>query len=502
MDRNEQLLLTDLTELVSTLGQDGGQISASVYDTAQTLRFAASSDSDATLEWLSDQQHSDGGWGDPAIPRSRAASTLAAVLALHARGHGQHADQAVRAGLAYLGDQAHLWDTLPDDMPIAAEVVLPRLVDEALDAGLTLDPLAYTKLRTLGNRRKRMIMSMPPSPGAPAFHSWEAWGTCADPRLLDAAGSVGHSPAATAAWYAAAGNNHDVHREHALAYLEAAAQATSVRLPGVVPTVWPYGRNEQIVSLFTLLLAGVFHHPALQPMVTAQIHDLRQALRPDGYGISDTFRCDGDLTAMAFAVLSVSGAACNRSTLRSYVVDQACMTYPQELQQSRSATAHAAHALALLGDDSTPLLSALLEHRDPDGRFTNEKWHGSVWYLTSHTLHACVAAGQIDAAQQSLAAILAHQRTDGGWGIDASNGEETAYGALALLALDQAHALPPAGAMALHCAARWLRANYRPLGEETTRRWTGKELYRPRRIARIEEVAVTFACIQGAWGQQ
>ena len=39
-----------------------------------------------------------------------------------------------------------------------------------------------------------------PGAGSAAVYSWEAWGTEPTPDLVDALGSVGHSPAATAAW--------------------------------------------------------------------------------------------------------------------------------------------------------------------------------------------------------------------------------------------------------------------------------------------------------------
>jgi hypothetical protein len=114
-----------------------------------------------------------------------------------------------------------------------------------------------------------------------------------------------------------------------------------------------------------------------------------------------------------------------------------------------------------------------------------------------HTMIACDMPG---AACESLDAILAHQHADGGWGITCSTAEETAYGALALLALSQRDLLSAAGQAALHRAGRWLLANYKPFGEDPTARWTAKQLYRPRRIARIEEVGVTLACVLGGWG--
>jgi hypothetical protein len=296
----------------------------------------------------------------------------------------------------------------------------------------------------------------------------------------------------------------DQERSAARSYLAGAACATGIGIDGVMPTVWPYGRNEQLVSLYTLLLSGLLDEPGLRPSLERQIAELRRAARPDGYGISDLFRCDGDLTAMAFAVLSHVGDWPDTAVLRRYIVAEAvgesCLTYPQELQRSRSATAHAAQALSLLGEDATPLARYLLHRRDSDGRMTGEKWHGAWLYLTGHAMHAFIACDLPGAAADSLEGILAYQHNDGGWGINGSTVEETAYGALALLGLARNDLLSEPGQAALHRAGRWLLANYRPFAEDTTARWTAKELYCPRRIARVEQVGVTLACALGGWG--
>src|SRR5690606_41668810 len=59
-------------------------LSPSVYDTAQALRFCPPTQgAERTVAWLLEQQHNDGGWGNPAAPRTRDLPTLAAILALH-----------------------------------------------------------------------------------------------------------------------------------------------------------------------------------------------------------------------------------------------------------------------------------------------------------------------------------------------------------------------------------------------------------------------------------
>jgi hypothetical protein len=500
-------LSAELADLIAVLGNDGGLIGPSVYDTAQLLRFAPPANPEPALNWLRSQQYADGGWGDPAVPNGRDIATLAAVLALQPHVRSTEDQAALTGALHFLRAHIPLWQTPGEDIPLAAELLLPWLVSAAHAQGLPCHPDDYAELAKLGNYRRGLIARIRPKAATPPLHSWEAWGEYAEQRNVDSSGGVGHSPAATAAWFHSAAYNADLADERAAAqrYLQGAAYATGVGIEGVVPTVWPYGRNEQLVSLYTLLLAGVLDHPALQASLAPQIANLRHALRPEGYGISDIFQCDGDLTAMAFAVLHQFDIQSDPAILRRYLVDESvgrsCLTYSHELQRSRSATAHAAHALALLGDDATALADYLIYRRDADGRMTGEKWHTTWLYLTGHAMHTFIACGMPEAACAALDGLVAHQNDDGGWGIAGTTTEETAYGVFGLLALAQNNLLSEAGQEALHRAGSWLLSNYRPGVEDLTERWTAKQLYCPRRIARVEELGATLACALGGWGE-
>jgi hypothetical protein len=498
MNRTTDILLTDLRYMITDLGKNGGLIGPSVYDTAQTLRFAPPREGTwPALEWLLKQQHPDGGWGDPRTPMARDMATLAAVLALRMHATRKATRVAIDAGVSFLRRQSAQWaGPLPDDIPLAAELVLPSLLDQAREQGIALPEEPYAALIAFGAKRRRMMAKLQISPGTPSTHSWEAWGQNRDASLLDGAGSIGHSPAATAAWLHATRDFPDLAESRSIAqrYLEQAAQATGLGIPGVVPTVWPYERNEQSVSLYAVLLAGLFRHPGLRDALSAQVEDMWHGLRTEGQGISDHFATDGDITAMDFAIVAAMGHRPNRAILERYIVGDSCLTYPNEMQRSFSATTHAAHTLALLGGDPTPLLNYLRERRAPDGRWMGDKWHASWLYLTSHTIHALVAAEQVEEALTALPALLDHQRVDGSWGVTDAASEETAYAVLGLLAFQQVGALPETGRESLRRAGDWLLANYRPLAEEAGACWTAKEMYRPRRISRTIEISATLAC--------
>jgi hypothetical protein len=490
-------LLTDLRRLICELGTSGGLIGPSAYDTAQVLRFAPPAEAGPALDWLLEQRHCDGGWGDVAVPRARDVPTLAALLALQ-NYHNPAARNAIQAGLSFLRRQAPQWiGSLPDDIPLAAEMILPALIDEAHQQGMDLPDAPYKDLRALGEQRRRQVMHLEAQPGTPLVHSWEAWGQNQDATLLDATGSIGHNPAATAAWLHTTRDCMDLADARAAAqyYLGQASQATGVDIPGVVPAVWPYARNEQIVSLFSILLAGLLKHPALHDVIYPQVDDLWRSLRPEGQGICDYFAADGDNTAMLFAVAATAGYQPDLSVLQRYIVDNSCLTYPNEMQRSLSATAHAAHAMAILGGDSMRLLDYLDTRRAADGRLLGDKWHASWLYISTHTIHALLAAGQYENVVSALPGLLDHQHADGSWGVTAATSEETGYAMLGLLALDQAGMLPDSGRQAMRRGGRWLLNNYRPLTEELGACWIAKGLYRPRRIARAIELSATLAYV-------
>lgn len=495
MNRVVDLLITDLRYLVSELGKDGGLTSPSIYDTAQVLRLTPSDDTTwQTLQWLLDQQQGDGGWGNPAIPLTRAVPTLATVLAINTHCTRRRDQVALRAGVDFLNRQAIQWAApLPDDIPSAVELLLPYLLEEASSAGLALNREPYSAILALGHRRRRMIAKLNPKAGTAAAHSWEAWGSEADPAVIDGSGGVGHSPAATAAWIARARGKSDLADlvSNAQGYLASAAASTGMHLRGIMPNAWPIARTEQATGLYGILLANMLDYPALQDAVQPILTDLARGLTPKGIGTSDFFTPDGDDTAMALACLAGKRKVPVDAMLH-FAIDSHFYTYIGELQPSLSATAHALHALALLGTTWPNANSYLHERKSPDGRWIGDKWNGSWLYTTCHTLAALLSTETFDPTT-TINSILAHQHADGGWGLDVSNSEETAYAVATLFQLQRANLLPANGYDALRRAATFLVSRYRPFAEESVAVWLAKEPYRPRRVSRAFELSATLA---------
>jgi hypothetical protein len=488
MDQHTFTLIAELQALLNDLGNDGGLVSPSIYDTAQVLRLAPPADGGAhAREWLLAQQRPDGGWGDPALPRARDLPTIAALLALHAHRGDPRAAEAVRAGTAFLRDHApeHWSGSLADDLPVGIELLLPRLLNVAREAGLDMPHTVYAPLYALGERRRQIIARMRPRAGTSPVHSWEAWGSQPDRAVIDGSGGVGHSPAATAAWLRAAAARADLAEAQAAArrYLERASAATGLGIPGVVPTVWPITRFEHVWLLYTLANAGLLEHPQLREAAERQLSSLAGALRPPGIGMSDDFMQDGDITATTIATLKAAGYATDSDLLEHFKDNDHFRTYPNELQVSLTTTAHAVHALTLSGVDATRQIGFLVRRQDYDGRWVGDKWHSSWLYTTAQVIIALAHTDHLSALPAAVSALIGRQHDDGGWGMGAgSTITETAYITLALALLWSRNVSAASIQSAIRRAAGYLRRQYAHTALGTAAHWMGKELYRPYRV--------------------
>ncbi|WP_438013587.1 prenyltransferase/squalene oxidase repeat-containing protein [Sorangium sp. So ce315] len=482
--------LDELRRLITEIGQGGGLVSPSVYDTATALRFETFPDArEGIVAWLLDQQRSDGGWGLSSVPRARALPTLASIVALHPhRDAAPRVRQACEGALDFLRDQAGHWGTsLPDDIPVGLELLMPWLLHEASSLGLGVDSTPYRALSALGDRRRALIAKARPGAGSAASHSWEGWGSDSSRDLLDESGGVGHSPAATAAWLHASRDRADLADARATArdYLLQASRSTRVGVPGVVPTVWPIDRFEQAWVLYALRILDLADDPRLADVVRPKLLDLRAALRPEGMGMSDAFVHDGDITSTVIATLGDLGAPHALDTLRRFEKDGMFITYANELQPSLTTNAHAIHALACYGEKAPEPTRYLLRRQEPDGRWVGDKWHSSWLYTTTQVMLALLQEGQMSAVKAGMAALLRAQREDGGWGAgSASTAAETAYAVLALFAARKDRELEAMTRGAWQGGSRWLMANADIELDQDQLRWIGKELYCPARVDR------------------
>lgn len=493
----------ELQALVADLGKEGGLISPSIYDTAQVIRlYPPPEGPQPAIEWLLHQQHSDGGWGEPSTPYARDVPTLSAILALHSYPQERTNRAATAAGLDFLEKQAEQWSDLPiDALPIATEMILPYLLEEANRAGLTLDRQPYAKLYHLRDRKCRLISAQPLQAGSPPTYSWEALGQPAHAISPDCSGGIGHSPAATAAWLWQAEDQPALRHASMTArqYLQKAATATGVGLPGVVPNVWPITGFELTYGLHALLVAGLLRHPTLDRITKLHVAELWRVMQSGG-GVSfgENFSPDVDDTGAATAVLQRMAYAVDARTVLQFKQNGHFCTFHQELNPSILANAHALYGLASTEQRHVAAETFLLQHQRRDGRWLADKWHSSWIYTTLEVVLTLSQLGYSTEIAHAVNALVSFQKSDGGWGSHANATRvETSYALVVLTLLQRQGLLNEQGVNALPQGQQWLRRHAHPYELPDTRLWLGKELYTPYRVDRIYELsALSFAALQ------
>lgn len=480
---------TELGIVISQLGMQGGLVTPAVYDTARYIFYTPHPD-DRTFQWLCDQQCPDGGWGDPAVPMARDMPTLAAVIALCR--HERYRHQVSRALVFLHRHVPETWkDVVPLDIPVAAEILIPHLLGELQALGYALPAAYYLELRKVGALKLALITRHSPRAGSAAMHSWDGWGRIASLDCLDGSGGVGHSPAATLAWLAQT----ELDNTAAARYLQEAHEATGAGIPGLLPTVWPIYRFEQVWGLFFLGVAGLFGDKALQGCIDPHINAIAKHIEPHGIGMSDTFVSDGDITSTALIVLFMAGREVNIAILDPFCVGNHVQSYRGELQPSLTTTAHALHIFALLGHDTTHLSEYLAAHQRADGCWHGDKWHSSWLYTTSQVLLALIHANAKDVLASGVVGLLRYQQMDGGWGKHASTLAETAYAVLALHSVaEHSASLRELCLDALRRAKQRLSPPFAECDLSIPAYWIGKELYTPPRVDTVAIFAAHIIC--------
>ncbi|MEU1820306.1 prenyltransferase/squalene oxidase repeat-containing protein [Streptomyces roseifaciens] len=457
-----------------------------------------------TLQWLQERQHPDGSWGGRiALPADRLTSTLAAVCAL-----ADYAETtppgpygwvagALKRGTGHLKSLAREWRTGPHE-PIGFEFVVPELTRRLRAHGVDLPAQAWPDIHAL--RRDKLARMAAASAGSfspsGAFASSlspslrycmevapdEAFAGAA-PALQSPGGSVGCSPAATAALWRSTGD------ARALAYLDHLAHRSR---DGGAPEVHPVEAFETGWSLYHLGRAGL-----LPPSAAHHLEALAGELDRRGWvGFSREFPVpEADTTAMTINLLPHLGvvAASRLGLLLRYEADDHFFHYPGERGASVSVNARLLeafnHAPGMHGPQRRKLIRFLLESRAADGSWL-DKWHMSPYYATAHV---CFALGRFASAEGPLTRthewLLDTQHPNGSWGAGGGQPEETAYAILALDAL--AGGDLPLPARTSHLAHRYL-VPYLDAGPDAfAELWLGKSLYTP--IAVVQSAVIAAA---------
>ncbi|MEU3456559.1 prenyltransferase/squalene oxidase repeat-containing protein [Micromonospora sp. NPDC006766] len=449
------------------------------------------------ITYLLQSQRADGGWGPPQgyalVPTLSATEALLGTIRSMGPGaQRDHLATAAARGLRVLTNWLRADLQVPDTP--GADLIVPSLVAEInqhLDRvavpclepwqGVRLGlPVGVDDVRLV---KVRQAMAAGAELPGKLLHFLEVLGSAARRAAIVhpvGPGTVGASPAATAAWIGSPDSA--TSSEPALAYL------ASVGRDGPVPCPFPITVFEQAWVVSGLARVGMRF--AVPPSIVA---NLGAAMDPTGTATGPGLPADADTTSVALYALGQIGQPVNLRGLWTYETEDGFCTWPGEDGFSVTTNAHVLDAVGQYVHNSVDpesrnvaainrLTATLREHQLPDGQW-RDRWHASPYYATMCCALALNDFGHgsiaIEAVTKAVDWILSTQRSDGSWGRWGGTAEETAYALQVLLT-----ARP--GAAGVGAAAR---RGYAYLGGAEGQRpapplWYGKELYHPAAIVR------------------
>jgi halimadienyl-diphosphate synthase len=490
-----------------------GQVSPSVYETGRLVTLSPwLTGHAARVRFLLDAQRPDGGWGvpDDGYALVPTLSATEAILSVRRRARdapdpgatdGELARAAAR-GLNRLSGLLSGGGPAIPDMP-AVELTVPYLIalinrrlglpgqpeqGRRLAPPAGMDGAKLTAIRAALSAGRRMPQKL--------WHALEVAGDIARglPRVRpELTGTIGASPAATAAWLGDRGPAEpgDPARWH--------LESVIALHGGPVPCGFPITVFERAWVVGWLGRSGI--------SVTAPpqlVLSLAAPLGPAGTPAAAGLPADADTTAGTLYALSLLSAQHRPDPLWEYETPSHFCTWRGEEGASTTTNAHVieafGHYLEEMGpgrvgaDTARRYMAAvgkasawLREQQRSDGSWT-DRWHASPYYATA----CCALALEWFDGERSAAAlerarrwVLATQRPDGSWGRWGGTQEETAYAVQILLNRRDG---PPAEA-AVRAAMRGrghLTASLGAAGEGATEPalWHDKDLYRPAAIVR------------------
>ncbi|MEV7968545.1 prenyltransferase/squalene oxidase repeat-containing protein [Sphaerisporangium sp. NPDC088356] len=510
-----------------------GNASPSVYETGRLVSLVPwLAGHDERLAYLLATQRPGGGWGPhndyTLVPTLSATESLLAELARDARDPdgpaGDVRDPGALAQAAGRGLHALFRWSRRDygspfpDMP-AIELIVPSLVtsinrhlhhlrDSRLDGLRTWAGAPPLPLPSgMDGARLEMIRSRLRS-GDPLpeklRHALEVAGDAvfqAPGVRPTAAGTVGASPAATAAWLGDLGRHDPGHP--ARLHLESAAEQHG----GPVSCAVPITVFERGWVLSWLARAGI---PVTVP--DELVESLGEGLGPGGVPAGPGLPADADTTSVALYALALLGAPREPDSLLGYHTGTHFCTWQGEQGYSATVNAHVLDAFgqyvaarpgarARYGEPMDRIAGWLRGRQNGDGSWS-DRWHASPYYATvccALALDEFGGAASREAVRRAVRWVLSTQRADGSWGLWRGTAEETAY-AMQLLLLagapyDQAERQAARG-YAYLLGSTWPGNSGDPrtqtwgYSDEHPPMWHDKDLYLP--------VAIVRAAILGA----
>jgi halimadienyl-diphosphate synthase len=485
------------------LTEPWGRSSASIYETGRLVSLAPwlKGHSDR-IRFLLRSQQSNGAWGpfDRAyalVPTLSAAEGLASALT---NGNAGESEAAVMSALRKVTRILSRWlpesgegirsDHLPD-MP-GIELIIPSLA-RALDGVGLPRGMDDTFLNLLQEKitSGELILEK-------VAHALEVLGPyAASVAGVDQAenGSIGASPAATAAWLSGIGVSASAGvRASARRYLETAVRQHG----GPVACALPISIFERSWVLSWLLRAGVPLEVHAELVISIQ-----EAIGPAGAATGGGLPTDADTTAGALYTLALLGETTDVTPLLGYARGDHFCTWQGEQGVSATTNAHVLEALGSHTVNRPQSAGAYEEVIDQTSAWIvsvqrkngswSDRWHSSPYYATSCCALALHRFGTSAArsVERALRWTLETQRVDGSWGYWSGTAEETAY-AIQMLMLIRAYDQETVSAASRGHQFLLRTTDSTGHAADDPSLWHDKDLYRPVAITRAAVLAARY----------
>jgi halimadienyl-diphosphate synthase len=489
-----------------------GQVTPSVYETGRLVTLAPwLTGHTERLRYLLREQRSDGGWGAPGgyslVPTLSATEALLATVcgpdggprSMVADATLTHAaDRGLRALSSSLMDGSGM--SVPD-LP-AVDLTVPAMLDQLNGHLDRLGDSAPPGLDAWRGARLALPAGMT-SARLATIRQWAAAGVRMPDKLLHALevmgsdapsaagvkpeppGTIGGSPAATAAWLGDPGRDGAARR-----YLEEVAG----RQGGPVPCATPITVFERAWVLSALARVGIA--VTVPPTL---LDALEATLGPVGTAAGPGLPADADTTSVTLYALGLLGRPTDPASLLAYDTGSHFCTWQGEDGFSITTNAHVldafGHHLATSSGAAprypavVDRLSAWLrEQQRPEGEWV-DRWHASPYYATACSVLALDRYGRgtgvAEAVDRAIDWVVDTQRPDGSWGRWSGTVEETSYALHVLLGTAVSARRRVAGT-AVRGYAYLLAAAGRQADPPL---WHDKDLYRPIAIVRASTLA-------------
>ena len=476
-------LIQEAKNLLNNL--NGGDISASAYDTAWVARIPDKKNPEKpmflqTLDWLIKNQYSDGSWGGQIeYYHDRIICTLSAIIALSQYNKNGKYQKEIEKGINYL--KKNIKNLKKDHHEtMGFELLFPKLIKNVRNFGLKI-PGIDQEIKKYQEIQEKKIKLAPDiySRSNLIIHSAEFLGNEINLNLTkkrqDSNGSLAGSPSATTYFFIKSND------KKALNYLKKIIKFNNKK----ISTLYPIDIFEKSWPIYNFLYSNSIQK--FKFYINPYFDYLNKVWTKKGVCHTKYFYItDLDDAAVVFKLLKKEKLSNLHPTfLKYFEKENHFQCWPHERDLSITPHIHLLDMLKSCPEYSQQkrmikkILKVLYRTRIKNS-YWSEKWHISPYYPTSHAILANIGIDN-KLVKDSINWIVKTQKKDGSWGFFREGTcEETAYCLQSLIYYHKN--IKPIAKKIIKKAINYLYKNYSSYAYFEL--WIGKSLYCPKNVVK------------------